>query len=188
RFLGSEIDPIALASAQKVILSNSELIDAVTLRMQNSPPNIFKGLLKADETFDLSICNPPFHASREEAQSGSQRKWKNLGKENDPTKQPILNFGGQPEELWCAGGEAEFVRRMIKESSQISKQCFWFSSLLSKESNLPGVIAALIKAKVQDYKIIEMAQGQKKSRIVAWTFFDEALQKKWREALSSNPV
>ncbi|MCD6347242.1 MAG: RlmF-related methyltransferase [Bacteroidales bacterium] len=41
----------------------------------------------------LSVCNPPFHASTEEAQAVSVRKLTNL-KGEKPTK-PVLNFGGQ---------------------------------------------------------------------------------------------
>lgn len=183
-FLGADIDPTALASANKIIQTNSELTGAVLLRQQMTPEHIFSGLLKTEEIFDITICNPPFHASLADAQEGTQRKWRNLGKETSATtvksKLPLLNFGGQGGELWCEGGEADFIGRMIEESTQLPDQCLWFSTLVSKESNLPGIYRALKKARVIDSRTIDMAQGQKKSRIVAWTFLGKSQQAAWR--------
>jgi 23S rRNA (adenine1618-N6)-methyltransferase len=33
----------------------------------------------------------------------------NLGKQDPKRKLPVLNFGGQNNELWCEGGEIRFV-------------------------------------------------------------------------------
>jgi 23S rRNA (adenine1618-N6)-methyltransferase len=49
----------------------------------------------------------------------------------------------------------------------------WFTSLVSKASNLPGIEAALKKAGAKAVRIVEMGQGQKQSRMVAWSFQDE---------------
>ncbi|KKM61200.1 hypothetical protein LCGC14_1534060, partial [marine sediment metagenome] len=46
----------------------------------------------------------------------------------------------------------------------------WFSSLVSKKDNLQPLYRILKKAKVADYKVVEMAQGQKTSRFIAWTY------------------
>ncbi|MNL54740.1 Ribosomal RNA large subunit methyltransferase F [compost metagenome] len=116
------------------------------------------------------MCNPPFHASAAEAQSGTRRKLQNLGKHK--RKEQVLNFGGQGAELWCEGGEIAFIRRMIEESTAIADQCLWFSSLVSKSASLPFIYSALKTADVARVKTIEMAQGQKVSRFVAWTFID----------------
>ncbi|MCL8040894.1 RlmF-related methyltransferase, partial [Pseudomonas aeruginosa] len=67
-------------------------------RRQPDRRQIFQGLIGVDERFDMTLCNPPFHASLDEATRGSRRKWKNLGK-LDPTRTlPLLNFGGQGAE------------------------------------------------------------------------------------------
>ena len=153
--------------------------DAIELRLQASPLKIFAGVVKADDRFDIVICNPPFHASAKDAQAGSLRKWKNLGKARLADTKPKLNFGGQAVELWCEGGEAGFVSRMIAESAQYKKQVLWFTSLVSKEDNLPEIYGALRKVGVQKVETIEMAQGQKKSRIVAWTFLTGSGAKTW---------
>ncbi len=179
RFLGSDTDTVALASATAIIQSNSGLAQAVEVRRQKFQGHLLKGLLRADERFDLSMCNPPFHASAQDAQDSSQRKWRGLGKSQPRHKAPVLNFGGQNSELWCEGGEALFVQRLIEESAMTKNQVLWFSTLVSKESNVPEVFRNLRKARALDVRMVEMAQGQKKSRFVAWTFLDAAAQKAW---------
>ena len=95
-------------------------------------------------------------------------------------QRPVLNFGGQSAELCCPGGEEGFIGRMIAESAQIQNHVLWFTTLVSKARNLPAVYRALKGAGVRNSRTIEMAHGQKKSRIVAWTFLDERQQQAWR--------
>lgn len=92
----------------------------------------------------------------------------------------VLNFGGQAAELWCEGGEARFVTQLIAESAQVSQQALWFSTLVSKASNLPAIQTALKKAGVLQSQVVEMSQGQKQSRFVAWTFKTQSEQQIWR--------
>ncbi|WPC04165.1 23S rRNA (adenine(1618)-N(6))-methyltransferase RlmF [Pseudomonas benzenivorans] len=178
RFLGADIATSAIASAQAIVQAN-RLDTDIELRRQDDPRHIFQGLLQAGERFDLSLCNPPFHASAAEASSGSKRKWRNLGKLDPKRKLPVLNFGGQAAELWCQGGEAAFVARLIRESAQYAEQVLWFSSLVSKASNLPGVQAALQQAGALSVRTVNMAQGQKQSRFVAWTFLTPEQRQAW---------
>lgn len=186
RFVGADIDAIALSNGQGILDANSRLSTAVELRMQTSPSSIFKGLVGKGETFDLTMCNPPFHASLNEAHAGTRRKWQNLGKNvsraNSTAKTTVLNFGGQAAELYCVGGEEAFVSNMINESTQIGTQCLWFTTLISKAANLPGVYRALKKVGALQVKTIDMAQGQKRSRIVAWTFLNAQQQRDWYSA------
>jgi 23S rRNA (adenine1618-N6)-methyltransferase len=179
QFVGTDIDPAALGNVQHILDANSGLSGAIALRLQASRSAVFAGVVQANEAFDLVMCNPPFHASLAEANAGTQRKWKNLGKDAARQKTPVLNFGGQGTELWCEGGEEAFVRRMIEESAQIRGSCLWFTVLISKSASLPGVYRTLKRTGVLDSRTIEMAQGQKKSRIVAWTFLDESRQRAW---------
>ena len=178
RFLGTDIDREALAAAQAIADANPDLGEALLLRHQPNAGNVLRGVVLADEEFDLTICNPPFHASLDEAQEGSRRKWRNLGKGGD-AETPSLNFGGQGAELWCEGGEVGFLRRLIKESAQLNTGCLWFTALVSKEGNLPLVMAALSQAGVRQQRVIDMAQGQKKSRLVAWSFLDPDAHAEW---------
>ena len=161
-FTGVDIDPAALKSAQQICQFNKLKIN---LRRQNIRENIFRGVIKPHDTFHITLCNPPFHASMEKANKGTQRKWFKLGKEQSSK----LNFGGQNDELWCPGGEIKFIASMVEQSMEFADQCLWFSSLVSKKANLQPLYRILRKAKVADFKVVEMAQGQKTSRFIAWT-------------------
>ena len=80
-----------------------------------------------------------------------------------------MNFGGQANELWCNGGEALFIKRMIKQSVAFKSQVGWFTTLVSKKENLAKIYKQLDKLKVTR-TTIPMTQGNKQSRIVAWRF------------------
>lgn len=176
-FIGSDVDPVAIESAERLVEANATLKGNVELRLQPNAEHIFEGIIQPKDQIDLTICNPPFHASLEAAAAGTMRKLSNL-KQQKPTT-AVLNFGGQPNELWCEGGEAGFVERMIKESKQFASNCFWFSTLISKESNLKNAGRMLRSVEVVEVKILPMAQGNKTSRILAWTFLSKADQAKW---------
>ena len=176
-FLGAEIDPIAIKSANKIITLNPQLKDAIELRLQTHSNNIFQGIIQKDEYFDLTICNPPFHASFAEAQAGTLRKLSNLKQKK--IVRPALNFGGQNNELWCEGGEECFVRRMIIESRQFAFSCFWFSTLISNQSHLKLLFEVLKSVEAFEINTIPMGQGNKTSRIVTWTFHTKEQQKNW---------
>lgn len=164
-FIGTDIDPLAVSVANDIVKKNG-LTEVIEIRLQKSRFHIFDGVIKNDDPIiDVSMCNPPFHSSCKEAQAGTNRKWKNL---NIKTRQ--LNFGGKANELWCPGGEEAFITQMIKESIHV--RCRWFTTLVSKASSLPAIYAELEQVKAKMVKTIEMSQGNKKSRIVAWTFMD----------------
>ena len=79
------------------------------------------------------------------------------------------------------GGEHQFIQNMIRESAQFSKNCFWFSTLVSKESNLMGIYKSLKNVQTTEFKSLPMGTGNKSSRIVAWTFLSKKAQANWRE-------
>jgi 23S rRNA (adenine1618-N6)-methyltransferase len=165
-FTGVDIDPVSINVAQQLCQFNKLKIN---LKLQKKRKHIFKGVIGPNDFFHLTLCNPPFHASPEAANKGTQRKWKNLGKGQSDK----LNFGGQNTELWCPGGEMQFIASMIEQSVEFADQCLWFSSLVSKKDNLKPLCKLLEKAKVAEFKVIDMAQGQKVSRFIAWTFIEK---------------
>lgn len=164
-FVGAEVDPAAWRWAQKIVKANPRVTGLIECRLQKSAAQCFQGIIQPGERFDLTLCNPPFHTSAAEAAEGTQRKLRNLG-----GKKTGLNFGGKANELWCEGGELGFIRRMIEESVNFADRCGWFTTLVSKSEHLPRLEQALRKAKAAEVRIIDMAQGQKKSRILAWRF------------------
>lgn len=179
QFTGSDIDATALATARTIVAAN-KLGKRIALRQQANPRHVFENLVQADDRFDVTLCNPPFHASQAEANSGSQRKWRNLGKLDPKRKLPALNFGGQAAELWCEGGEATFVARLADESRAVAQQICWFSTLVSKAGNVQPLEARLKKLGAVKIRICDMSQGQKRSRFVAWSYLDDAARAQWR--------
>lgn len=167
-FLASDIDEVAINSAKLIAESNANLKKKIKVVQQTNTHAFFQGVITETDYFDATMCNPPFHGSAEEAKAGSDRKWRNLKAEK--TKQTHLNFGGKNNELWCEGGERAFVKRMIHESAKFKKQVAWFTSLISKEENIAPLKQVLNEIGVSQVQVIQMTQGQKTSRILAWCF------------------
>lgn len=166
RFTGSEINPQSLRSANSLIAANPGLQRLIRLRRQKNAGVIFGGIIQKNDFFHLTLCNPPFHRSAEESLQGSERKLKSLGIDEEKG----LNFAGQHHELWCEGGERGFIGNMIRESQRFSSQVIWFSTLVSKQENIKPLSGLLRDAGVEDYRVIEMGQGQKQSRLLAWSY------------------
>jgi len=181
-FVASDIDPISVKAAQLNVSSNKNIAKHISCRLQQNSNNIFDGIIRKDDFYHLTLCNPPFHKSLADASTGTNRKWQNLNRK-DKTNKPdkistagnshdkgSLNFGGQKSELWCQGGELAFIRQMIKESKHFQKQVLWFTCLVSKKDHLSKLKLSLKKANVAEIKVIQMAQGNKISRFIAWRF------------------
>lgn len=188
----TDVDEVALASASDIVAANSLLENKIELRHQPQQQRIFQGVVHPGESYALSMCNPPFYASADEALAENQRKQRNLSRHqqkrqalaesndaqanNDPwgkakkTAEKQRNFGGQNNELWFEGGEIAFLKRMAKESVDYRQQVRWFSSLISKQDNVPLMIAYLKQLGVKKTEVVKMAQGQKISRFIAWCF------------------
>ena len=175
RFTGSETSSQALSSAQAIISANPGLNRAIRLRRQKESGAIFNGIIHKNEQYDATLCNPPFHDSAAAARAGSERKRRNLGLNKDDA----LNFGGQQQELWCEGGEVAFIKKMIEESKGFAKQVMWFTSLVSRGENLPPLYRALTDVGAVKVVKKEMAQGQKQSRFIAWTFMNDEQRRRF---------
>lgn len=163
-FTAVDIDPVSIRSAREICAQNNL---GITLRHQRNPGNIFTGVIGAEESFHVTLCNPPFHSSPEQAEEGTRRKWRNLGRGDSGA----LNFGGQNAELWCPGGEVGFIATMIRQSADFAETCLWFTSLVSKKDSLKPLTRMLSKARVAEFRVVDMGQGQKESRFLAWTYY-----------------
>ncbi|HCA07924.1 23S rRNA (adenine(1618)-N(6))-methyltransferase RlmF [Chryseobacterium sp.] len=177
KMLGTDINKDSLENAQQILDHNPDLSPAIQLKQQPDSHHIFKNIIETGDRFTFSMCNPPFHDSEKSAMKGNLRKTKNINKSK--AKKPLLNFSGQQSELWCEGGEIAFISKMIEESVQYSSQVLWFTCLVSKKDNLPKLNSLLKKVKALDIKTIDMAQGQKVSRMLAWTFVPRKEKKDW---------
>jgi 23S rRNA (adenine1618-N6)-methyltransferase len=178
KFTGTEVDKNAIKAAIQNVKKNPKLKNNITIQEQGDSGHFFKGIIGENDHFDLTICNPPFHASAKEARETAQRKNSRLKK---GTAKLNLNFGGQSNELWCTGGEVKFIGDMIKESKQFANKVMWFTSLVSKKSSLKTFYAILKQEGAVKVETIAMGQGNKSSRIIAWTFLSKDERIKWRK-------
>lgn len=178
-FIASDIEEKSITNAKHIVLQNTRLKQRVKILHQPNSKDFFYSIIDKSEKFDISMCNPPFYASQEEAKQASQRKIKNLtGKKS---KQPILNFSGQSNELWTDGGELRFITNMMKQSKKFAENCYWFSTLVSKQAHLNQLKNTLKSLKSTEIKEIEMGQGNKTSRILVWTFLNKKEQLVWKK-------
>ncbi|GAB3484069.1 23S rRNA (adenine(1618)-N(6))-methyltransferase RlmF [Marinomonas epiphytica] len=180
QFVGSDVNPVAIATSDTIVRSNPALKDTIAVRLQTEKNAIFSGIWKANERFDVTLCNPPFHASNDAMSNENQRKWRGLKKAPQGAASK-LNFGGTDLELWCEGGETGFITRMITESIEFRDQCYWFTSLVARKESLNSIYNALQKAGAVQVKTIEMAQGNKVSRFVAWSFLANDQRDYWQD-------
>lgn len=175
-FVGTDVDEKSFQIAQKIIDKNN-LGDAIALRFQNDYQHILKGILKPSDKFTAAVCNPPFFKSQTDALEATKTKLKGLGRESDKV---VRNFSGTPTELCYAGGEKAFLHNYLYESSQYKQQCFWFTSLVSNVSHVKSMEASLKKLGATAFQVLDMIQGNKVSRVVAWSFLTKSEQEDWK--------
>jgi 23S rRNA (adenine1618-N6)-methyltransferase len=178
-FVGADIDLPALHSVEKLMESNDTLHSHLSLRLQTKPAQTFKEIIMKDEFFDLTLCNPPFYRSAEEAARVSLGKFRNLGK-REPERN-MRNFGGQHRELWVEGGELQFVASMIRESRFFDRHVLWFTSMVSKKEHLPELYKVFDEVEAVLIRTIPMSQGLKSSRMIAWSFLKAEEHRIWTD-------
>jgi 23S rRNA (adenine1618-N6)-methyltransferase len=165
KMIGSDIDKNAVVTATANVNSNPHLSKSIEILHQQDHASIFEGIIKPNDNFQFTMCNPPFYSSKENAERETRHKQKGLAYSANAKR----NFGGQANELWCNGGEVLFLKRMIKQSVNFKNQVSIFTSLVSRSEHLPKIKKQIIKLGAR-YEIIKMQQGNKKSRIVTWQF------------------
>nr|WP_169392816.1 MULTISPECIES: 23S rRNA (adenine(1618)-N(6))-methyltransferase RlmF [Psychrobacter] len=190
RFTASDIDPVSVNTAALICASNPKLKSNIKVKLQPDSRFIFKNIIGRQDYFDVVICNPPFHASLAEAMDANSRKQANLQRHranNDHEKisknasktvnaAQNLNFGGQHQELWSHGGEIAFLTKMAKESQDFAGHVGWFTTLVSKSENVKPLQLLLNQLGAAQVRIIDMSQGQKNTRVMAWRFQTAAEQ------------
>ena len=179
-FIGSDINDKALASGQDIIDKNKEQLSNIKLVKQKDALSIFRNIIPEDAYIDALICNPPFYKTALEAESANRRKNTNL----KLAKKSNRNFGGQSDELWCEGGEYAFTSDLIAESKERPTSCLWFTTLVSRHELLQDFEEKLKRCEVEDIKVLDLSHGNKKSRILCWTYLTEKQQKAWAELRS----
>ena len=172
-FIGTDIDKKSLENAQNILEKNN-LNSQIILKYQPDITHIFEGIIVENDRFSATICNPPFYKSQEEAMQANTKKLEGLGNVDIGR-----NFSGKQQELWYKGGEKAFIHMYAYESSKFKNNCFWYTTLVSKKENAESLFPSLKKLGATEIKTIPMHQGNKITRIVAWTFLTKDEQLIW---------
>lgn len=165
-FIGSDVDVQSLQNAQTIIEKN-QLQDVIELRLQKHPKHILRDIIYPSESITATLCNPPFYKNEAEALANTSRKLKGLGKSSE---EMIRNFSGTAKELWYPGGEERFLKHYMTESAAFKSNVKWFTSLVSRKDYVRPMKVTLRKLGVKEVKVLDLNLGNKKSRVVAWTF------------------
>ncbi len=165
RFVGVDCNNKSMVSANTIIQKN-KLKSSISLRLQKDKKHILKNVILPKDAFTISICNPPFYRSKDEAVYNNEQKWKKLQKEIGTGR----NFSGIADELWYPGGEKAFLHNYLYESSIYKEQFQWFSSLISKKENVKSMLASFKKMQVKEQHQIPIRIGNKQMRILCWKF------------------
>ncbi len=174
-FVGSDCNKESIAFAETIITKN-DLSAAISLRTQPNKSNLLEGVLTKEDSFSVTLCNPPFYKNEKEALEVTTKKLRGLGNKTDEI---VRNFSGQASELWFEGGEKAFLHTYLYESSLYKKQSFWFTSLVSNKDHVTSMYISLKKLNATKIVTIDVEQGNKKSRIIAWTFLTPEEQEEW---------
>lgn len=156
---------MSLVSAQANIDRNG-LSERITLLRADATGPILLPLLKdTATTFDFSLCNPPFYASREEAtQSAAAKEFL-----------PNAICTGTDVEMITPGGEEAFVSKMVDESIMLGQRCRWYTSMAGKQSSLTALVTLLRTHSITNYALTELVQGHTRRWALAWSFTDTRL-------------
>ncbi|KAM0747807.1 hypothetical protein T439DRAFT_382898 [Meredithblackwellia eburnea MCA 4105] len=114
------------------------------------------------ETFDFTMCNPPFYSSESEMGDSATSK----------SMDPFAVCTGSENELITPGGEIEFVGRMVSESVGLGERIRWFSTLFGKLSSVSTTIDLLKSHGIHNYALSDLRSGQTKRWLLAWSLQD----------------
>ncbi|WWD17985.1 hypothetical protein CI109_102431 [Kwoniella shandongensis] len=157
--IATEIDDTSYVHALSVFETNNIPSSSISIQKSPAPDPIFFPLLHSDDSFDVTICNPPFFGSEEEMRHGQELKAQ--GSHAAPTA--AIN------ELITPGGEVAFIGKMIEESLRTGTRCEWYTSLIGKFSSLAPLIDLLRKHKIDNYLLKSIKQAKTTRWILGWS-------------------
>ncbi|XP_078044506.1 U6 small nuclear RNA (adenine-(43)-N(6))-methyltransferase [Augochlora pura] len=154
RMIGTEIDEISLQSSTQLVEHNNlqHLIDVKKVDGQT----VFKDIVKEDETYHFTMCNPPFFETEE-----TEKISKRLPPRNAPT--------GNQNELTIQGGERSFVEQIIDESIEMGEKIKIYTVMFGRRSNLLFLLKLIKKRNIENSTWTEFCQGHTKRWGLAWT-------------------
>ncbi|XP_031618698.1 U6 small nuclear RNA (adenine-(43)-N(6))-methyltransferase [Contarinia nasturtii] len=120
------------------------------------------------DKFDFTMCNPPFFEDEHESDTVKKRQ--------SVKRKPANNAKtGISCELTTAGGEVEFVKKMIKRSGQLRNVVNVFTTMLGHKTSMQSILKELKDQRITNVCCSEFCQGWTKRWSVAWTFRNDIL-------------
>ncbi|KAH8410888.1 hypothetical protein KR222_006767 [Zaprionus bogoriensis] len=171
RMLALESKPTNVDYARENVKRN-ELQALIEVYAQPDKQSIFRSYFEAHAEpaqYQFCLCNPPFFDSNALNPFG--------GNTRNPERRPAPHNvrTGSAEELTCAGGEVQFVQRIIEESAVYQQRVLIFSSMLGVKANVPRITEYLQQRGISNVCTTEFHQGHTTRWAVAWTFQQLAL-------------
>ncbi|GES64045.1 DUF890 domain protein [Aspergillus terreus] len=163
KFFATDIDEANVKSSSKNVSENG-LKDRIQIVKTDPSDGLIPLHTKLGiDSLDFTMCNPPFYTSREEMIGSAQAK----------ERPPFSACTGAEVEMVTAGGEVEFVSRMIEESLNLREKVLWYTSMLGKLSSISVLVEKLIECGNHNYAVTELVQGSKTKRwAIAWSWAD----------------
>ncbi|KKZ62279.1 hypothetical protein EMCG_00448 [[Emmonsia] crescens] len=166
RFAATDIDAKNLKYARDNVQRNK--LDSRIQIVENTSANALIPLKdisipELKSRLDFTMCNPPFYESRDELISAAKAK----------QRPPFSACTGAEVEMITAGGEVEFVTRMIRESVQQRDRVQWYTSMVGKFSSVATLVNILHEAGNKNWAVTEFVQGSKTRRwAIGWSWMD----------------
>lgn len=174
-FVATDVDGGSLAAARALLDRNARVGRRVRLVRQTSgaPHRIFDVLAGLERPAAFTLCNPPFHASADQAAAAASKNAANVGGGGR-----ALAFGGTSHELHCAGGEDAFVAAIVADSKTWTAAApdaapVWFTTLVSRKHRLKRLRSLAEAAGAVDVRAVQFGGGGghgKIAHVLAWSF------------------
>ena len=169
QWLATDIDAVAVAGARAAATRAGLPPSALAVLSVEPGGPLLAGALPAAAAAGgaplvaVTVCNPPFFASWEEAVESMRRAPARAGA-----------CGGAPHEMATVGGEAAFAGRLADESQPLGERALWFSCMLGKRASVADVSLRLARARVPALRTTELVQGVTRRWAVAWSWAFDA--------------
>lgn len=166
-FLATEVDDLNFTYAIKNIKKNN-MGDFIQVKKVQESAILLDVIGDGADTYDFCMCNPPFFSDHLEAQGITNSR-------SDQRPEPHSVNTASSTESVAFGGEVEFVKKMIHESTKLKDKVRVYTSMVGKKSSLTPLKEELRKLKIQNFSTTEFCQGKTMRWGLGWSF-DESVK------------
>ncbi|ODN03484.1 Methyltransferase-like protein 16 [Orchesella cincta] len=163
RMVGSEIEPQSVMLARSNVTRNN--LEKL-IQIRHVKDSVLDQVLadSSPNQYDFTMCNPPFFGNEDETDSGTKtKKWR---------PEPSGAKTGTKNELIYAGGELEFIFKMIEESKKHQNSVRIFTTMVGIKRDFKELALKLKSVGVKNFASTEFAQGKTMRWGLAWSFDD----------------